>query len=140
MDGVKIRELEESDYEEMMHLLSQLTTIGTVDKTMFVEQMTKRRNTTTLVAVCNNKVCGTVSILFEYKFTRSCSTVAHIEDLVVDSTERGNGIGKLLIQHAIALAQSNKCYKVILDCSPKVAKFYKLLSFKESDMHMRLDM
>ena len=45
---------------------------------------------------------------------RSASPYAVIENVVTDETQRGQGFGKLIIQHAVDYAWSRNCYKVML--------------------------
>lgn len=65
-----------------------------------------------------------------------CGKVGHIEDIAVASTERGNGLGLVIVKSLAALAQHYGCYKVILDCSEDNVKFYDKCGFtlKGSEM------
>ena len=52
----------------------------------------------------------------------------YIDDLCVEETMRGTGIGKELYQSALALAKQNGCYNVTLNvwsCNPSAIKFYE---------------
>lgn len=83
-----------------------------------------------------NKIIGTITILIEPKFIRNCSLVAHIEDVVVDSEYRSNGVGKTLVQMAIDYSKEKGCYKIILDCNDSNVEFYKKCGFDLRDKHM----
>ena len=65
------------------------------------------------------RVIGTGSLVIERKFTRELGICGHIEDIVVSEAYRGKNLGRRLIDVLKALAQTNQCYKVILDCAPK---------------------
>ena len=61
---------------------------------------------------------------------------AHIEDVVVDSTVRGKGLGKLIITKLVELAEAAGCYKVVLDCSEANVGFYKKCGFEQKEVQM----
>lgn len=94
----------------------------------------------TYVAVHNDKVIGTATLVIERKFIRRGGLCGHIEDVAVHPDHQKHGVGKALVKRLISLAKFRGCYKVILDCEPKVAGFYQKLGFKESEKHMRLDL
>ncbi|MBQ9735611.1 MAG: GNAT family N-acetyltransferase [Clostridia bacterium] len=52
----------------------------------------------------------------------------YIDDLCVDETVRGKGIGKLLYDAAVALAGEKGCYNLTLNvwaCNPSAQRFYE---------------
>ena len=51
--------------------------------------------------------------------------VGHIEDVVVDKSQRGGGIGKQMLQFLEARAKDLGCLKVILDCNSDNVGFYE---------------
>jgi phosphinothricin acetyltransferase len=60
--------------------------------------------------------------------------LARIEDVVVDKDFRGNGFGKMLIEHLIKEAQKRKISKVFLTSNPNrivARKMYKQMGFKK---------
>ena len=64
------------------------------------------------VAINNETIIGFASIhIIEKLNRRSCL----IEDVVVDKSERGKGIGKLLIEHLINFSKSKSCDKIVLN-------------------------
>ncbi|KAG5437720.1 hypothetical protein PCANB_000433 [Pneumocystis canis] len=79
--------------------------------------------------------CGTVFI--EYKFLRSASKAAHIEDIVVAKSHRGRNLGKLLIEMLSKIAKSEKCYKIILNCKEHCIEFYKKCNFEVAGVQMK---
>ncbi|CCJ29320.1 unnamed protein product [Pneumocystis jirovecii] len=79
--------------------------------------------------------CGTVFI--EYKFLKSASKAAHIEDIVVAKSYRGKNIGKLLIEMLCKIAKTEKCYKIVLDCKENNIEFYKKCNFKATGIEMK---
>ncbi|QSL66576.1 hypothetical protein MERGE_000958 [Pneumocystis wakefieldiae] len=79
--------------------------------------------------------CGTVFI--EYKFLKSASKAAHIEDVVVAKSYRGKNLGKLLIEMLSRIARSKKCYKIVLDCKEHNVEFYKKCNFNVTGVEMK---
>ena len=75
-------------------------------------------------------------MFIEPKFIHDASSVAHIEDLVVDSEYRRFGIGKTLVRKAIEIAKLAKSYKIILDCDSKNVPFYNNLGFGQRQVQM----
>ena len=49
---------------------------------------------------------------------------------------RSNGIAKEIIEQLINLANSNNCYKVILDCKPELCEFYEKNGLKRTGNQM----
>lgn len=92
----------------------------------------------TLVAVRNDVVIGTASVLFEPKLNGQ--VVAHIEDVVVIPHQQSKGLGRRLVERCIEEASERGCYKVILDCKDSVCPFYQKLGFRRHEVGMRLDL
>ena len=92
------------------------------------------------VIVCLTTVDGRIvasgSLLIERKFIRGCGSCGHIEDVVVDASQRGTGLGKKLVGHLMSEARRQGCYKVILDCAEYNVGFYEKIGLKRSDVHM----
>ncbi len=84
-------------------------------------------------------VVGTYSLMLEPKFIHGGSWVGHIEDVCVCPKHQGKGIGKALIDHAIHVCRSHKCYKVVLHCSRDLIAFYERAGFYLNGSGMRLD-
>ena len=81
------------------------------------------------------------TILIEKKFIHSGGIVGHIEDIMVKSTRRKDGLGKVLIESLITIGKEKGCYKIILDCSDDVKPFYEKcgLYHKDNCMVIRFD-
>ena len=54
-----------------------------------------------VIADTNDKIIGAATLLIEKKLLHGGASVGHIEDVVVDSTERGRGLGKMLISSLV---------------------------------------
>jgi glucosamine-phosphate N-acetyltransferase len=85
-----------------------------------------------------NKICivGSGTIIIEPKIIRSGKSVGHIEDIVVDEKCRSMGISKRIMEKLFSFANENNCYKVILDCNPRLSDFYEKLGFEKHGIQM----
>jgi glucosamine-phosphate N-acetyltransferase len=145
--SIFIRELIVEDFNKgYIELLNQLTSESKSSITYddFKEHYNKINNNSQRILIIedmtNNKIIASGTILIEYKLIHNFSTVAHIEDVIVDSKYRGMQLGHQLICALIEVAKDNKCYKVILNCNITNIKFYNKLGFYEKEKQMRLDL
>jgi GNAT superfamily N-acetyltransferase len=65
------------------------------------------------------------TVLVEHKYIHGGSQAAHIEDIVVSPTCRGNGLGKKMVMGLRDLALGLGCYKVVLHCKEEKIPFYE---------------
>ena len=81
----------------------------------------------------DEKLLGFASIHVINKVNRiSCL----IEDVVIDSNYRGEGLGKLLINHLIKFSKTLDSDKIILNSKESNTKFYEKLGFKKNETQM----
>ena len=59
----------------------------------------------------------------------------HIEDIVVDKSYRGFGLGKQMIYYLTNYANNHECYKCI-DCSDEYMKFYEKCGYNQKGVQM----
>lgn len=65
-----------------------------------------------------------------------------LEDVYVEESKRGSGIGSSLVQEVIAAAREAGCYKLIATSRhsrPLVHDLYRELGFKDHGLEFRLD-
>lgn len=126
---MKFRKLYFLDYyKNYFYLLQQLTKAPVVTTDQFNDQLeiiNKNPFHHIYVLEENNKIICTGTLIIEPKFIHNCGLVGHIEDIIVDENYNGLGIGGKLIEHLTEIAKRTGCYKVILNCSTNVEKFYK---------------
>jgi glucosamine-phosphate N-acetyltransferase len=84
------------------------------------------------------RLAGAGSVLVERKFIRRCGLVGHVEDVVVDASARGQGLGERLVRCLVEHARERGCYKVILNCTPELMGFYAKCGFVEKNVQMGL--
>lgn len=83
-----------------------------------------------------DKIITTGTIFVERKFIRGGGMVGHIEDIAVDKTFGGRGLGLRLIRCLEELARGLGCYKTILDCSRENIAFYEKCGFSHKEYEM----
>jgi len=81
------------------------------------------------------QVVGFASISFETKVRGG--VIGHVEDVVVKSSHRSLGIGRLLLQSLLQAAQDAGAYSVYLECDESNVGFYESLGFTQSAVSMR---
>jgi N-acetylglutamate synthase-like GNAT family acetyltransferase len=94
-----------------------------------------------LVAEEDGAVVGTMVLLIVPNFSHGALPWAIVENLVVDASYRRRGIGRLLMDYALARAREAGCYKVQLLSNVKRREahwFYKRLGFKTSAYGFRI--
>lgn len=105
------------------------------------ERMSSYPNYKIYVAVSDKRVVGTFALLIMDNLGHLGAPSAIIEDVVVDPTLQGQGIGKKMMQHAIQLATENGCYKAVLSSNVKRERahvFYESLDFERHGYSFRL--
>jgi GNAT superfamily N-acetyltransferase len=68
--------------------------------------------------------------------TRGGAPYAVIENVVVESAQRGTGLGRQVMRFALAQAWRRGCYKALLQTGsrdPRVHRFYEACGFSASD-------
>ena len=143
MSEIIIREIEENDLEKgFLETLDFLRKASDIDKNKAKEILEKiKQNPDHIihVAVDDNKIVGSTTLLVEQKFIHDGGLVGHIEDVVVRKDYEGKGIGIKLVMSMLERAKEKNCYKTILDCKDDVKQFYERIGFKHESNGMRYD-
>lgn len=66
-----------------------------------------------------------------------------LEDVFVDESQRGSGLGTTLVKEVISAAQEAGCYKLIATSRtsrPKVHELYERLGFEKHGVEFRMDL
>lgn len=92
------------------------------------------------VAIQDDVVIGTGSIILEEKLIHNHGVVAHIEDVVVKKEYRGTNIGREIINRLVNFAKLMGAYKVILSCAEHNVSFYEKCGFYSNCITMRKDL
>lgn len=105
------------------------------------EAITNDPNHELLLMCENNDILGFLQLSFLPSLTYKGSWRAQIEGVRVSKRRRGQGLGKLLIERAILLAEQHECVMVQLTSDklrPEAIAFYQRLGFIPSHEGMKL--
>lgn len=153
---IKVRMLEENDekkgFEQVLNQLNKSNKTTQFNPTKckeFIQKMTKELNNTAKVYVMihSNNVIGTGTIYYQPKLHRQSQNIeyaAFIEDVVLDKSYRKLGLGNFFVNYLIKkskspdieLLQNYKIYKVSLNCSNDLCKFYEKSNLLEGGVQM----
>jgi len=94
------------------------------------------------VALKQSRIIG-IS-LYYYRYSTWKGKRLYLEDIIVTESERGKGVGKLLMDHTITFAKSQKCTGMMwqaLDWNEPAFNFYKKynVSFDSEWVNCHLD-
>ncbi len=135
---MEIRTLKKEDFFEYLQLISQFRPItNQIDQDKFNQIYDKIfLNSEIYVAMINQKLVGSVTVIYEQKFIHNLSVYAHIEDVIVDEKYRHLGVGSKLLDYVKNIAKEKKCFKLSLVCNNDVKKFYLKNNFEERGLNM----
>lgn len=125
------RRMEPSDYDRgHLELLSQLSPFNTkvVIRPVYESFATSSTNNVWVLEE-NDKIIASGTLLLEPKLIHALGIAGHIEDVVVHQDQRGRGLGKAIVDHLVAQAEKQGCYKVTLHCSDDNTGFYSRCGF-----------
>lgn len=111
------------------------------DATRIWERMASYPNYKLHVALQGTQVVGTFALLIMDNLGHLGAPSAVVEDVAVDPAAQGQGIGKAMMRHAIALAAESGCYKLALSSNLKREKahaFYDSLDFERHGYSFRM--
>ena len=86
------------------------------------------------VAFCDNKVVGTFALLIMDNLAHLGKPSGILEHVAVDPDYQNQGIGKKMMQHAMALCREAGCYKLTLSSNlvrTGAHRFYESLGFSQ---------
>ena len=143
MTEVSIRQLKEDDlFNGFLTSLDSLRKASDIEsskaKDVF-QKIKSNSNHVIFVAILDERVVGSTTLLIEPKFIHDGGMVGHIEDVVVNKEVQGQKIGEKLILASLDYAKNAGCYKTILDCMDDVKPFYEKLGFKFHSNAMRFN-
>lgn len=135
---IQITILEKNDYQNYLNLMRQFRPIEyeiSFDK--FCEMYdTIFKNSEIFVARIDNKIVGSITLIYDQKFINNYALYAHIEDVVVDENYRELKIGSKLIEHVKNRSIEKNCLKCTLTCSKEISSFYLKNNFQEKGIQM----
>ena len=150
--AVRIREATEDDLPRLIELLAQLSLdapredagppLPRTYSAAFAEIQADPRQRL-FVAEAGGRVAGSATLIIVPNLTHQGRPYAIVENVVVDETERGGGLGELLMRHAIAAAGRAGCYKLTLTSNRRrgdAHRFYERLGFVATHEGYRIEL
>ncbi|MEU1434397.1 GNAT family N-acetyltransferase [Streptomyces sp. NPDC005775] len=140
---ITVRPAAENDLPALLALYSELNpddaplTPGTARGVW--EQISRQRGRTVLVADAAHTIAGTADCLVMPNLTRGGRAILFVENVVVAGTAQRRGVGRLLMDAAVRLAEESGCYKVQLLAADDayVHTFYEACGFKAAAQGFR---
>jgi GNAT superfamily N-acetyltransferase len=148
MTNIQIRNAAESDLPELLRLYRGLDADGRDVLDMVAAVTIFRRavanpNHAIYVADIGGVIVGTFALLVMENLAHRGAPSAIVEDVVVDEQRRGVGIGKAMMEFAMAAARSRGCYKLALSSNlrrEQAHEFYRSIGFEQHGMSFRVDL
>ena len=94
-----------------------------------------------LVAEDQGQVVGTMVLLIVPNLSHGACPWALVENLVIGHEQRRRGLGRLLMDYAMARARDAGCYRIVLSSDKRrheAHRFYRSLGFQASAHGFRL--
>jgi len=88
-------------------------------------------------------VIGTYALLVMHNLAHQGTPSAIVEDVVVSAAQQSQGIGRDMMQHAMAQARDAGCYKLVLSSNQKreaAHAFYESLGFVRHGYSFQIEM
>jgi glucosamine-phosphate N-acetyltransferase len=133
----------ESIKEQYLLLLSELTSTGYIETSLFIKNIERISEIGTIIVGVvydssnnNIEIIASGTIIIEPKIIREGKNVGHIEDIVVAKHMRGKDISSKIINILKLFARESNCYKVILDCNEEVKNVYIKNGFNVKGIQM----
>ena len=124
-----LHSVDDAERQQIAALVAQLTT-KEVEPSRF-DEVVDSHNTLLLTARCNGRIVGVLVLALYPTLT---GRKAWIEDVVVDNAERGAGIGRALVERAIAEASERGAATLDLTSNPSrqaAHRLYRACGFEE---------
>jgi ribosomal protein S18 acetylase RimI-like enzyme len=145
--AVTIREASKPDLPDILRIYAQPDlddghVLDLADAGEIFDRMTSYPNYKVYVAESEDGVVGTFALLIMDNMGHLGRRSAIVEDVAVDPSVQGKGVGKVMMRHAIALAKTHDCYKVTLSSNMKRERahaFYDSLGFERHGYSFRAD-
>jgi ribosomal protein S18 acetylase RimI-like enzyme len=135
MSELRIREMNEKDLLGVQRLVGQLNEVFKTDheislraiRSTFRVMIKEQHKYINFIALLDERLVGFVSAAIYKTFFHSHGTLL-INELVVDTAERGKGIGGKLLQTLLEIARSDQMNQIEVETSTdnqKAIEFYK---------------
>ena len=146
--SVVIRKADEADVAAILRLLAQLDTtcepgLSVAEGTRIFRKLATYPHYAIYVAEDGDRgIVGTFAFLVMDNLAHRGAPSAIVEDVCVDETARGCGIGRKMMSFAMDLAKQAGCYKLALSTNgarTRAHDFYRSLGFSQHGLSLHVD-
>jgi len=130
-----IRPIAKSDYVGYTTLIN--SSISLDSYVNFIENVLSRDHHIYNV-MDNDSVIGTGTLIIENKMTYGGCQMGHVENIMVSEVHRNTGVGQLIVEKLIEVAESGGCYRIDLNCNAELEPFYNRCGFNKKHMCMNI--
>ena len=138
LTGLVIRKASQQDLGAILALYAEPDiddghVLDLSDAERIYERMQRYPNYATYVAVLEGEVVGTFALLIMDNLAHMGAPSGVVEDVVVQSRCRGQGVGRRMMRFAMERCREAGCYKLALSSNLKRARahsFYESLGFQ----------
>ncbi len=136
MQDVVIRTADIKDFDDIYQLLQQLwpdKELNKNDLMAIFSRGIKSQNDLYFCAELNSKVIGFCSLIYKNSLWQE-GHIGYINEIVVDKSHRGKGIGTALLKAAINAAKEKGCKRIELDSAfqrEEAHQFYEESGFEK---------
>lgn len=130
-----IREATEADLPRLAALYRQLDPVTEIDGDrlhMIFSRLREYPHYRVYVAQQDGSIVGTYALLIMHTLGSRCAPAGIVEDVVVDESARGGGVGRAMMLDAMQRCRDAGCYKLVLSSNDKrqaAHRFYEALGF-----------
>jgi GNAT superfamily N-acetyltransferase len=147
-DSVRVRAASKSDLPEVLRLYAQPElddgkVLPIAEAERVLERMAAYPGHGVYVALREQRIVGTFALLIMDNLAHLGAPSAIVEDVAVDPSAQGQGIGSAMMRHAIELARRRGCYKLTLSSNLKRERahaFYESLGFERHGFSFRVEL
>jgi len=133
---IVLRRIEEKDMESVIDLLQQMSDFEPTKKYEDIwQEYVSQNNQFGIVADAGSAIVGYGTVLIQTNIRGG--KMGHIEDIVVNESDRKKGLGKAIMETLNDIAAKNGCYKTALQCKEEKIEFYKACNYSVSGTAMQ---
>ena len=145
--SIVIRQASADDVPRVLALYAELDRPGTpllseAQAQATFAQFARYPNYRLFVALDGSTMVGTYALLIMHNLAHRGMPSAVVEDVVVQSTRRGQGIGRRMMAHAREQAREAGCYKLALSSNLRRSDahaFYTSLGFQQHGLSFLIE-
>jgi len=132
---IDIRERNSRELSALYSQLTQAPVISPIQWQLFCKNQSPYTRWYGVLHKENNALLGLATLIREKKYIHGGAWVGHLEDVVLDASLRGKGMGKRLVTFVVEQARKLHCYKVMMHCNDHYIGFYKGCGFSEEGLN-----